>query len=321
MAASGSDTKTDGNASAYVISPRRKVEIFGLVLMVLALLLSLAFISYHPGDNAVLRSAEVSEVLFNPQSARPQVPVENVLGLIGAQLARRMVPGFMGYCVLLLSGLLMVWGYAIFRQSRLRRLVYPSILTALSAFVLSVLLGWFDHTLDASLTAWAGLVGIGAAGWMQNVFGEVGSFILLLSAATVMLLLVVDHESQQTVDRVIEAFRAVGAGLSAALDSVKTQWSAARAREERKDDPHSSEPSSPETGLSSSVDSSSSPSPSDATSDAPSEPPAAKTLHPPDTPTEDRPLRRNDLFRLGTASSSAPPDEDRASSSPSSSSS
>ncbi|MFB6280001.1 MAG: DNA translocase FtsK 4TM domain-containing protein, partial [Salinibacter sp.] len=96
MAASGSDTTTDEDASAYFISPRRKFEILGLVLMVLALLLSLAFLSYHAEDRAVLRSVEVGEVLLNPQSAQPEVPVQNILGIVGAHLARALVPGFIG---------------------------------------------------------------------------------------------------------------------------------------------------------------------------------------------------------------------------------
>ena len=49
MSSSGS-TKAPGTA---VVSTRRKMEVLGLVLMVLALLLSLAFITYQPGDDAV----------------------------------------------------------------------------------------------------------------------------------------------------------------------------------------------------------------------------------------------------------------------------
>ncbi len=230
MAASGSDTNTE---EAFLISPRRKVEIFGLVLMVFALLVSLAFASYHPDDAVVLRSADWSEVVLNPQSAQADGPVQNVLGLLGAQLAEAFVPGFIGYGVLLISGLLMVWGYAVFRHASLRRLLYPSLLTAFSAFILSCVVGWVHHTVDAPLRAWAGLVGIGTAGWMQNVFGEVGSFILLLLAGAVLLLLVVDHDIQRTVDRVIRAARRIGAGVSAAGAYIRDQWSRARAHETR----------------------------------------------------------------------------------------
>ncbi len=317
MAASGSDTKTE---ESFLISPRRKVEIFGLVLMVLALLLSLAFASYHPGDTVVLRTTEWSEVFLNPQSAQADGPVENVLGLIGAQLAETFVPGFIGYGVLLLSGLLMVWGYAIFRHASLSRLLYPSLLTALSAFVLSCFVGWFHHTLDASLQAWAGLVGIGTAGWMQNVFGEVGSCILLLLAGAVLLLLVVDHDIQRTVDRVIEAAHALVAGLSAAGAYVKDQWSRARAHPESETDSDASAPSP------SAPDASSTPASPDESSSSPPERDESPSPQPPSRPSgrsdnsvlEDQPVRRNDLFRPGSNPSLSAVEDDANASDPAS---
>ena len=316
MAASGSDTKTE---EAFLISPRRKMEIFGLVLMVLALLLSLAFASYHAGDARILRSAEWAEVFLNPRQAQTEGVVQNVLGLIGARLARTFVPGFIGYGVLLLSGLLMVWGYAIFRHAPLRRLVYPSILTVLSAFLVSSLLGWFHHTLNASLSAWAGLAGIGTAGWMQNVFGEVGALILLLLAVAVLLLLVVDHDIQRTVDRVIEAAHAVVAGLSAVGTYMADQWT--RARAQARTDEEASPSDSPTASAASSSSESepkSTQSSSATPADSPIEktpssgPPAERSIEP--VP-ENRAVRRNDLFR---PDSDRPPSEDNAEPAPSS---
>jgi len=298
MAASGSDT---GNGSAFLISPRRKAEIFGLVLMVLALLLSLAFVSYHTSDSTVLRSAQLSEAFLNPQEVQSDIPVQNVLGLLGARLAQLFVPGFIGYGVLLLSGLIMVWGYAIFRHTPLRRLVYPSILTALSAFVGSCLLGWFDHSVEASLTAWAGAVGIGTAGWLQNVFGEVGSFILLLLAVAVMLLLVVDHDIQRTVDRIIDAVQALLWGVAAAGAYVQTQWRKARAEVQTAPEPSPSRvsgspASTEETTQSAASSSSTAPVREDETSTGPVEP-ASEPLEAPTSESGETPVRRNDLFR------------------------
>jgi S-DNA-T family DNA segregation ATPase FtsK/SpoIIIE len=308
MAASGSDTNTE---EAFLISPRRKMEIFGLVLMVLALLLSLAFASYHAGDARILRSAEWAEVFLNPRQAQTEGVVQNVLGLIGARLARTFVPGFIGYGVLLLSGLLMVWGYAIFRHAPLRRLIYPSILTVLAAFLLSSLLGWFHHALGTSLSAWAGLAGIGTAGWMQNVFGEVGALILLLLAGAVLLLLVVDHDIQRTVDRVIEAAQAVVGGLSAVGTYVADQWSRARAQARAEEGSSPSDPSPASTASESKSESPDASSPPTTPASSVEEPgssgqPAERSLEP--VP-ENRAVRRNDLFRPG---SDVPPNEDDA---------
>ena len=324
------------------------MEVLGLVLMVLALLLSLAFVTYQPGDDAVAQSAPLADALLNP-SQYP--PVENALGLLGAELARTLVPGFLGYSILFYSFALMVWGYAVFRHWHLRPLLYPTGLALLSSFVVANLIGWFAHTLETDLVQWAGAVGMGMAGWMQGVFGQPGSFILLMLVVAVMLLLVVDHDIQRSVDRVIEAVRQIEA-------TVQGWWSAwqerrARKQQEKKDkkqdetteeeapESHSTpdeatEPSSsdaespneapPPTASSQSADTtqatgeaSADDAPDDASapseqseevSDAEGPPPESSiTIQVPDNAGDGRPLRRNDLFR--TRLQDQEPEEDK----------
>jgi S-DNA-T family DNA segregation ATPase FtsK/SpoIIIE len=311
------------------------MEVLGLVLMVLALLLSLAFITYHPPDDAVARSAPLMDALLNP-SQYP--PVDNALGLLGAELARTLVPGFLGYSILFFSLSLMVWGYATFRHWTVRPLLYPTGLVLLSAFVVAALVGWFAHTFDTDLVRWAGAVGMGTAGWMQGVFGPPGSFILLMLVVAVMLLLVVDHDIQRSVDRVIEAVRQI----EAQIQSWWTAWQERRARKrkEKKEarrrkqrEQESASESGEETSSSESTSSPSSTSESDSepadadpqpqsspdpdrpsqrdddptsdkteetdedTSDSGDAEPPSVTIQVPDSAGDGRPVRRNDLFR------------------------
>jgi S-DNA-T family DNA segregation ATPase FtsK/SpoIIIE len=221
MASSGSKTSTSkskkGASGSPVIPTRRKLEVLGLVLMVLALLLSIAFVTYHPADDAIAESIVLSDALVNPAENQAQFRIRNGLGIVGAELARVMVPGFLGYTVLLLTGLLMAWGYAIFRHLNPRRLVYSTGLITVSAFVVASLIGWFSHALDTDLVTWAGAVGMGVAGWMQRIFGAVGSFILLVSAVAVMLLLVIDHDVQRSIDRVVDFVKTF-------QERLRTRW-------------------------------------------------------------------------------------------------
>ncbi len=221
-----SSSSSNASSSSPVITTRRKMEVLGLVLMVLALLLSLAFVTYHVGDDEVARAAPLVEALLNP-SEYP--PVQNALGLLGAELARSLVPGFLGYSILFFSLSMMVWGYAIFRHWALRPLLYPTGLALLSAFVVACLTGWFAHTFQTDLVRWAGAVGMGMAGWMQGVFGPPGSFILLMLVVAVMLLLVVDHDIQRSVDRVVDALRQI----EQQIKSWIAAWRERRARKKR----------------------------------------------------------------------------------------
>ena len=324
MASSGSDTS---ERTAPVLSTRRKMEVLGLVLMVLGLLLSLAFLTYQPGDDAVAQAAPLAEALLNP-SEYP--PVQNALGLLGAELARSLVPGFLGYSVLLFSGAMMVWGYAIFRHWTLRPLLYPTGLTVLSAFVVACLVGWIGHTAGADLARWAGAVGMGMAGWMQDVFGPPGSFILLLLAVAVMLLLVVDHDIQRTVDRVVEALRQIEAKLQSWAAAWRERRARARAQAEAEtpsgeetspDDPTAAEPASssedsdPADAPDTNRDAPPSPPPNEAAAPGDAHAPPSSgspsiTIEVPESAGDGRPLRRNDLFRSRLQGGAAAPDDE-----------
>ena len=303
---SASSSPHSSEDAAFWIAPRRKAEIVGLVLMVAALLVSLAFLSYHAADRALLQRAELSDLVLAPHQVQADGPAENILGPLGALLATLFVPGFLGYAVLLLSALVMVWGYAIFRHQALQRLLYPSLLTLLAAVLLSSLLGWFEHALAFPLTTWAGAIGVGIAGWLQNVFGTVGSFVLLLLAGAVLLLLVVDHDVQRSVDRVITALDASVRGASAAADYVQAQWAHARAH---------SAPSAPRTASppASSVPDPNPPDDAPSRSGSPSTPnspphsPSSPARPASSSPQRRGPVRRNDLFRPGTNVPPSPP--------------
>ncbi|ARA91735.1 DNA translocase FtsK [Rhodothermaceae bacterium RA] len=196
-------------ASAPLVPPQRKQEVLGLILMVLALLVSLAVVTYTPGDNGLARSLSVEEAL-HPGNNR----AANALGLVGAALAYWLVPQFLGYTSLLLTGLLFAWGYVVFRQ---RTPVFLPLITTLllvGAFVLAALFGWFGLTLEADLSRWSGLFGQGIAGWMLSLFGSIGSLILLLLMLAVTTLLVVDHDIQRSLDRLEDVAGAARAGLS-----------------------------------------------------------------------------------------------------------
>jgi len=266
--------------------------------MVLGLLLSLAFLTYHAGDASTM---SLNTALLNPGEVQAESSIQNLLGPIGAQIAQLLVPGFLGYGVLALSSLIMVWGYSIFRHQPVQRLLYPSLLTALSVFVFACFMGWFDHALNTAIRAWAGAVGVGVAGWMQYAFGMVGSFILLFLTAAVLLLTAVDHDIQRTVDRIVEGPRRVASALGSGWTYAEHQWVQARGRA----DARSNESPPPRDHDSPSSSSSSSSSQQEPASDEEQQSPPSSpvTLQVPDAPESGRPLRRNDLFRSDTEGS------------------
>ena len=181
----------------------RTKEIFGVLVMALAALLSLAILTYDASDDTLTQGNTLKE-LFIPAAG---TQVANALGPVGARLAQGMVSNFFGYATLLLTGLLFVWGYVIMRRRRLRRLLLPSLVTALCMVYLATLLGRIDASVSADVHLWAGALGQGAAGWMRSVFGSPGSYAILALFVIVALLLAIDGDIQRSLDRLENLFR------------------------------------------------------------------------------------------------------------------
>ena len=95
--------------------------------MAVALLLSLALVTYSNADHVIAQELSLDRVLHPEQRA------QNALGIIGAWIARLFVPSFLGYNILILSSLAMVWGYVVFRGRKPEQLPFYSIIGILFA--------------------------------------------------------------------------------------------------------------------------------------------------------------------------------------------
>ncbi len=349
MASSGSKTR-NGSSAEPLIPTRRKIEVLGLTLMVMALLFALAFATYTAADNAIASEVNLWTALAQPSDVPELSQVRNALGILGAELARLLIPHFLGFTILIPTLLLFAWGFAFFRRRDAYGLLYPSALTLVFTFILASFIGWWSHTLDAGLRAWAGHLGLGVAGWMQRVAGGTGSFIVLLLLLTVVALLAVDHDIQRSLDRLAEGLRAVQARLSDLADRWRERhqaWREKRAqrraeRREARDARSASDaaqegnrtasPSAP-SGVGSSAASKEAsgsrsanaplPASADTEADASSTPPPEVTDV--EAPEDEWGIRRNDLFRPGGSRSSSsrtssPPEEPPSNASPSPSS-
>ncbi|MBO6576089.1 MAG: DNA translocase FtsK 4TM domain-containing protein [Rhodothermales bacterium] len=200
-----SASKKASSGDQPFVTGQRKREILGLILLVVSALLLLAIVSYEPLDDRLARRFSL-DALLDPGDDRAL----NALGLTGAWLARLMVPQFLGYCSILLPLLLGSWGWIWFRN---RVALYLPLVTWLvlgGAVFLSTLFGWVGLVSEADMTPWAGAVGLGLAGWMDQVFGRPGSFGLIVLLLSVTVLLIIDRDIQRSLDRVENFFIGVG---------------------------------------------------------------------------------------------------------------
>ncbi len=219
--------KSTSNSAGVLVSSERKREILGLILLALAFLLTLAIVTHSNEDDTLLDGVRWSD-LFDSRDNR----TDNLLGPVGAIVSRALVPGLLGFPILGMIGMLFAWGYVLFRR---RKPVFLPIITGLTAtgvFFLACFLGWLNAHTDAMFDLWSGSVGLGVAGWLEQVVGAVGSFALLALGLAVTVLLFVDRDIQTTLDRVEAALIRIRDGVIRMWASLKT--GAAERKELRK---------------------------------------------------------------------------------------
>lgn len=222
-----SKKKTDGS-----FSRQRKQEVLGILLIALAVLAGLAVVTYHAADDVRL-AAEDWDNLADPGDNR----FDNLLGLVGAVLARGLVANLVGYPVLLPVSALLAWGWVLLRQ---KTPVFLPLLTGLSlagALFVACFFGWFDAQLDVDLSAWSGALGLGVSGWLTSLLKPVGSFIVLLVSVVVTVLLVYDRDIQTSLDRAEGAVTSLKGSVTESWASYRTSAAErkqlrAKAREE-----------------------------------------------------------------------------------------
>lgn len=200
----------------------------GIVMMTIAILISLALVTYSAGDDRVARSFSI-ETAIDPGDNE----AHNALGLVGASIARTLIPNFIGYNVLVFTLLLFIWGYAVFRGRQYVHLPLISFLGTLVSFNSACVFGWIGLVFDTNTYLWSGAVGSGLAGWMTRLFGTYGTIIILSILLIVIALLLVDHDIQRSLDRVEDLFRGIH-------NKIRSWWSDYRvrvsnSREERKE--------------------------------------------------------------------------------------
>jgi DNA segregation ATPase FtsK/SpoIIIE, S-DNA-T family len=183
-----------------ILTSDRKVEIVGLLVMVIALLLAISIVTYAPEDYSVISDSSLGSLLQPDQSASARI--HNGLGVVGAYLSHFFVHIFFGYFSIFIAFIALQLGWYTFRHNQISDLQWPSVLIASGMVLVATFVGWFNIEMDAGLELFSGAAGLAVAQIMRGLTGFYGSFILLVAFSIVLMLLLIDRDIQGTVDRV-----------------------------------------------------------------------------------------------------------------------
>jgi S-DNA-T family DNA segregation ATPase FtsK/SpoIIIE len=212
---------------------RHRRPIFAILLMAAGLLLLLALISYDPADEATasIHASDLFNVFTGDAAARAKADTtRNWLGLVGAVMSDFFVTSTIGYSVLVLPFLMVLWGWTILRQVDLRRVIGVTNVALVGAMLVSAAFGLVRLLLGESGPGmeWSGLIGDFVATRLSQLIGKTGATVVIAVAAIVTIVLAADLDVRVTAERL----RTGWLGLLDWLDRRREEWAERRGQRE-----------------------------------------------------------------------------------------
>jgi DNA segregation ATPase FtsK/SpoIIIE, S-DNA-T family len=198
---SESSTSRRGNRS-----PRRRIAMFSLLMMVCAILVFLAIVSYTPADetNADVRIVDLLHVFTGDALAKAKADTtQNLLGLVGAMLAEFLVKSTVGYSILCFPVLLFLWGWNILRGGPRKVIMTITNYSIVGAVLVASSFGVLRAILDSGSMGmeWSGVVGDFIAAILSQLLGKTGASLVVATALAVTLVMAIDLDIHETADR------------------------------------------------------------------------------------------------------------------------
>jgi DNA segregation ATPase FtsK/SpoIIIE, S-DNA-T family len=186
----------------------QKKAVISILMIAGALLLFIALVTYDVADEGLgVRFSDLFRALSSDAEARAKADlVHNALGLAGAYLSNIFIKDTVGYSVFALPLLLGLWGWTILRGRDLGRVVQITNYTVVAALLISACFGMsrLVFTESGPGTEWCGAVGFFIASMLARLLGRIGGSIVLLAGMLITVVLAVDLDLHQTIERIKE---------------------------------------------------------------------------------------------------------------------
>jgi DNA segregation ATPase FtsK/SpoIIIE, S-DNA-T family len=188
-------------------SSGRRSAIVGILMIAAAVLVLLALVSYDPYDEATsdVRFTDLVKVLAGDAQARAKADtIHNWLGLAGAVLSDTLIKSTIGYSVYVFPMLLTLWGWTVLRRSDAHKSVVLTNYTVIAALLVSASFGLLRLLLAPGGPGmeWSGVVGDFLSLMLAQLLGKPGAAVVLVVALLITVVLAVDLDIHDTIERV-----------------------------------------------------------------------------------------------------------------------
>lgn len=214
--------------SAWEKIERQKMKIAAVLLALFAVFIFLALVSYTPYDeaSASLSLRDLGGLLQGDEVVRARADTtQNWLGLLGAVISSFCYNFTIGYASLMYPVLLALWAKSLYREQITRRIILITSLSLTFGIIFSACTGTVQLVdwMPSLRPEWSGAIGQFISSIFTQLVGATGSFLLLIAATIVVLIVGVDLDIEKTVFR-----------LKLEVAKLLDRWEARKKQSQRK---------------------------------------------------------------------------------------
>jgi S-DNA-T family DNA segregation ATPase FtsK/SpoIIIE len=182
----------------FIISPEKKKKIFGILLLLIALLSFLSILSYSRADESSLYSVIDLFKILNPSPELQEriVTINNWLGLFGAYISYFLIHSTIGLFSIIFPAILFLWGWAILGKVQYKLALHISNFLLVTALLLSTFFGLIRFTPEISLftdvNELSGNVGASLGTILSRLLGGLGGIIFIGAGLAITLIIAFD---------------------------------------------------------------------------------------------------------------------------------
>ncbi len=186
----------------------RKSQLLSILMMLLSILLVIGILTYSRSDEQYtdISLLDLFKLPFDDVLKEKAAHVNNALSLVGAMIAHLLINGTIGYAIIILPVLLMMWGWIILRKSDPTNALKLTNYALLIAILFSAAMGVTTQIFGTVEKEWSGLVGTFMGDVLTKLIGKVGAALIVLTSLLIILVLAVDLDIYKTLNRIQQGF-------------------------------------------------------------------------------------------------------------------
>jgi len=185
----------------FVISPEKKKKLFGICLLVIALLIFLSIISYSRYDESYFtyKFLDLFGISGSAELKDKAASTHNWLGFFGAYISYFFIRSTIGYFSIVFPVMIFVWGLEILKKEKNYKLaLYITNFLLVIGIIFSTFFGMIQFTPDISLLTeyyeLSGKIGYFFGTILSRLLGGLGGLIFLLAAFALTLIVAFDFK-------------------------------------------------------------------------------------------------------------------------------